>query len=109
MCKNYSRRRGEFVKKFREPFSRSVRGNVPSSGGVTIVEIGNLLENFKADILGANSSQLDSLQEKKRRDEEQAIMSICCPRCRTKNPQRECPLNNIYVSHIYTEENPIDN
>ena len=34
MCKNYSRSRGKVVKKFREPFSRNVRGNIPSSGGV---------------------------------------------------------------------------
>ena len=69
MCKNYSRNRGKVAKNFREPFSRNVRGNVPSSGGVTRVELGNLLENFKTNILGAMGSQLDSLQAKKRRDE----------------------------------------
>ena len=31
------------------------------------------------------------------------------PRCRTKHPQKECPLNNIYVCHICTKEHPIDN
>ena len=36
-------------------------------------------------------------------------MSIFCLRCRTKHPQRECPLNNIYVCHICTEEHPTDN
>ena len=36
-------------------------------------------------------------------------MSIFFPRCRTKHPQRECPLNNISVCHIYTEEHPTDN
>ena len=50
MCKNYSRSRGKVAKKFRDPFSRNVRGNVPSSGGVTRVELGNLLENFKTNI-----------------------------------------------------------
>ena len=54
-------------------------------------------------------SQLDALQAKKRQDEEQVAMSIFCPRCRTKHPQRECPLNNISVCHICTEENPTDN
>ena len=81
MCKNYSRSRGKVTKKFREPFSRNIRGNVPSSRGITRVEIGNLLENFKTDILGAMGSQLDALQAKKRQDEEQAAMSIFCPRC----------------------------
>ena len=47
-----------------------MRGNIPSSGGVTRVELGNLLENFKTDILGAMGSQLDALQAKKRKDEE---------------------------------------
>ena len=54
-------------------------------------------------------SQLDALQAKKRKDEERAAMSIFCPRCRTKNPQMECPLNNIFVCHICTEENPTYN
>ena len=61
MCKNYSRSRGKVTKKFREPFSRNIRGNVPSSGGITRVYIGNLLENYKTDILGAMGSQLDVL------------------------------------------------
>ena len=56
MCKIYSRSRVKVTKNFREPFSRNIRGNVPSSGGITIVEIGNLLENFKDDILGAMGS-----------------------------------------------------
>ena len=73
------------------------------------MELDNLLENFETDILGAMGSQLDSLQAKKRKVEERETMSIFCPRCRKKHPQRECPLNNIFVCHIYTEEHPIDN
>ena len=72
------------------------------------MELGNLLENFKTDLLGAMGSQLDALQAKKRQDEEQAAMSIFCPRCRTKHPQRECPLNNIFVCHICTKEHPTE-
>ena len=70
MCKNYSRGRGKVTKFFREPFSRNIRGNVPRSGGITRVEIGNLLENFKTDNLGEMGSQLDAFQSKKRWDEE---------------------------------------
>ena len=51
MCKNYSRSRGIVMENFLEPFSRNVRGNVPSSGGVTRVELRNLLENLKTNIL----------------------------------------------------------
>ena len=70
MCKNYSRSRGKVGKNFQETYSRNVRGNIPSSGGVTRVKLGNLMENFKTDILGAMGSQLDALQAKKRQDEE---------------------------------------
>ena len=94
---------------FQEPYSRNVRWNIPSSGGFIIVELRNLLENFKIDILGEMGSQLDALQSKKRKDEEWESMSIFCPRCRTKHPQRECPLNNIFVCQIYIEEHPTDN
>ena len=73
------------------------------------MELGNLLENFKTNILGAMGSQLYALQAKKRQDEERAVMSISFPRCRTKHPQRECPLNNISVCHIYTGDHPTDN
>ena len=104
MCKNYSRSRGEVGKNFREPYSRNVRGNIPSLGGVTRMELCNLLENFKTDLLGAMGSQLDSLHDKKRKYEECTIMSIFCPSCRTKHPERECLLNNISICHICTEE-----
>ena len=86
MCKNYSRSRGKVGKNFREPYSRNVRGNIPSSGGATRLDLGNLLENFKTDILGAMGYQLDALQAKKRKDEEQVAMRIVCQICRTKHP-----------------------
>ena len=37
MCKKYSRSRGKVAKFFWEPFSRNIRGNVPSSSRVTRV------------------------------------------------------------------------
>ena len=65
MCKNYSRSRGKVGKKFQEPYSRNVRGNILSSRGVTRTYLGNLLENFKTNILRAMGSQLDALQANK--------------------------------------------
>ena len=108
MCRNYSRSRGEVGRNLREPYNRNLKGNTPSSGGVTRIELGNLLENFKTDILGAMGSQLDALQAKKRQEEEHAAMSMFCTRCITKHPQWEFPLNNISVCHICTEEHAID-
>jgi hypothetical protein len=55
-------------------------------GGVTREELGNLLENFKTDILGNLSSKLDTLNIKRKQEEENAILSIFCPRCRKKHP-----------------------
>ena len=69
MCKNYSMSREKVAKSFRDIFSRNIRGNIPSSGGVTRVELGKLLDNFNTDMLGAMGSQLDDLQVKKRKDE----------------------------------------
>ena len=66
------------------------------------------MENFKTDILGAMGSQLDALQSKKRKDEERAVMSIFYPICRSKHPQWEFPLNNIFVCHICMEDHPTD-
>ena len=65
------------------------------------MELDNLLENFKTNILGAMGSQLDALQAKKRQDEERETMNNFFPRCRTKHPQSECLLNNIlYVTSV---------
>ena len=73
------------------------------------IELGKLLENFKTNILGAMGSQLDVLQDNKRQEEKFAAMSILCPICRTKNPQREFPLNNISVCHIYMDDHTTKN
>jgi hypothetical protein len=37
-----------------------------TSGGVTKVELGNFLENFKIDLLGTIGSQLDTLKIKRK-------------------------------------------
>jgi hypothetical protein len=46
---------------------------------------------------------LDTLKIKKKQ-EENATMSIYCPRCRRKNSSRECPLDNISVCGFCTED-----
>jgi hypothetical protein len=49
MCKNYSRSRDKTGKNVRDPYNRNLK--LVSSGGITRAEIGNLLENFKTNIL----------------------------------------------------------
>jgi hypothetical protein len=102
MCKNYSRSRAKTGKNVRDPYNRNLKP--VSSGGITRVEIGNLLENFKTDILSTIGSQLDTLKIKKKQEEENATMSIYCPRCRRKHSSRECPLDNISVCGFCTED-----
>jgi hypothetical protein len=47
-------------------YDRFARDNKISTEGVTRVEIGNLLENFKTDILGTLTTQLDIMQAKQK-------------------------------------------
>jgi hypothetical protein len=86
ICKNYSRNRAKTGKNVRDPYNRNLKP--VSSGGITRAEIGKLLENFKIDILSTIGSQLDTLNIKKKQEEENATMSIYCPRCRRKHSSR---------------------
>ena len=95
MCKDYSRSRAKRGKNVRDPYNRNIKP--VSSGGITRAKIGNLLENFKTDILSIIGSHLDTLKLKKKQEEENGTMNIYCPRCRRKDSSRECPLDNISV------------
>jgi hypothetical protein len=100
MCKNYSRSRAKTGKNVRDPYNRILK--LVSSGGITRADIGNLLENFKTDILSTIGSYLDTLELKKKWEEENETMSIYCPRCKRKHSSRECPLDNISVCSFCT-------
>lgn len=81
LCQKYSRSKAKHGKSIRD-----TRVNKSVSGGVTRVELGNLLENFKTDILGTLSSQLDTIKIKKRHEEEHPVLSIFCSKCRKRHP-----------------------
>jgi hypothetical protein len=102
MCKNYSRSRAKTGKNVWDPYSRNLKP--VSSGGITRIDIGSLLEKFKIDILITIGSHLETLNIKKKREEENAAMSIFFPRCRRKHSSRECPLDNISVSGFYIKD-----
>ena len=76
-CRRYSRGQAKTRKGPRDPFNRNLRQN---SGIVTIIELGNLLENFKTKILSTISNQLDTLKLKKKQEEEVAL-AIFFHRC----------------------------
>lgn len=48
-----------------------------SFGGVTSAEIENLLKDFKTNLLGTISSQLDALKIKKKQDESVVLLFFC--------------------------------
>jgi hypothetical protein len=83
LCRNYSQSKEKSGKGPRDIISRVTKSTI---WGVTREELGNLLENFKTDILGNLSSQLDTLNIKRKQEEENTILSIFCPRCRKKHP-----------------------
>ena len=56
---------------------RSAKG---SGGGVTKEEIGNLLYNLRTDILSTLSTQMDTLQVKKKHQELDRTMAIFFPK-----------------------------
>ena len=74
------------------------------ANAITRVKLGNLLENFKNDILNTISDQLDTMKIKQKQEVEIAAMAVFCPKCRHKNLDRKCPLNVIEICGICTLE-----
>jgi len=106
LFKTYSRSKGKATKSVREPVNKNTKTS--TYGGVTKVELGNLLDNFKIDLLGTIGSQLDTLKIKRKQEEENPVLSIFCPKCRKRHPLREYPLDNIFVCAICTENHKIE-
>ena len=91
LCRKYSRGKAKTGKESRDSLSKVSKS---TSGSVTRVELGNLLENFKTNLLSTLSSQIDTLQVKKK-EEKEPILSIYCSKCRNKHPLRDCSLDSI--------------
>ena len=66
-------------------YDRFIRDDKIPTDGVTRVELGNLLENFKTDILGTLTTQLDIVQAKQKQMEAEQNLAIFFPRCRRKH------------------------
>ena len=64
LCREYSCTRAKTSEIVRDGFLRA--SEAINTSGVTRMEIGNLLENFKTYILGTVTSQFDVLKTKKR-------------------------------------------
>lgn len=83
---------------------RFIRDNKISTEGVTCAEFGNLLENFKIDILGTVKTQLDVMQAKKKQAEAEQNLEIFYPKCRKKHSHKESPLDAVQVCAICTKD-----
>jgi hypothetical protein len=101
-CRRYSRGQAKIGKGQRDPFRRNTK---QSSGNVTRTELGNLLENFKTDILSTINNQLDNLKLKKKQEEEVSL-AIFYHRCQNKHSEKEYPLNAIEICGLCTLEHP---
>jgi len=88
---------------------RFTRDNKISAKGVTRAEIGNLLENFKTDILGTLKTQFDIMQAKQKQANAEKNLAIFCPKCRNKHSQKECPLDAVQVCTICTKGHSTEN
>ena len=99
LCQKYSRSKDKHGKSVRD-----AKVNKSASEWVTRVELGNLLENFKTDILGILSSQLDNIKVRRRQKEENPVLSIFCSKCRKRHMLKDCPLNTVSICGICMED-----
>ena len=67
LCRKYSCSRAKIGKSVRDGVPRASRS--VNTNRATRMELENLLENFKTDILGTLNSQFDSMKTKKRQEE----------------------------------------
>ena len=81
---NHSR---AFRKKGRASQSTS---NTPSSSTFIKHEIGNILEDFKSDMLHTFSLKMDTMWVKRKQEEAERALAIFYPRCTRKHPRNEC-------------------
>ena len=103
LCQKYS-----YIKAKHGKSVRDTRVNKSVLGRVTRIELGNLLENFKTDILGTLSSQLDIIKFKKRQEEENLVLSIFCSKCQKRHPLKQCPLNTVSICGICVEDHAME-
>ena len=91
LCKRYSRgssrnnKREKWDKLEQEVFDRTQNS---SNLGATREEKGNLLENFKTEMMSSISSKIDVLRAKQKQAVEDLTLGIFCPKCR-KNHESE--------------------
>jgi len=66
-------------------------------------EIGNLLHDFKSEMLQTLALQLDTMNIRGKQEESERFLAIFCPRCTGWHPRNECPLNCIEIFSYYED------
>jgi hypothetical protein len=105
LCKKYSRGKAKRGQGQRDIVTKETKS---ISNGVAKSELGNLFENFKTDIMNTFGSQIDTLKDKKKQEEQDQVLSIFCPKCRKKHALRDCPLDKIQVCGLCTDNHATD-
>ena len=79
LCKRYSR--GSSRNNKREKLEHDIfdRTQKSSNGGATRAEIGNLLENFKTEMMSSISSEIDVLKARQKQAVEDLTLGVFCP------------------------------
>ena len=72
-------------------------------------EIGNMLEDFKSEMLQTLALQMDTMHIKRKQEDAERALAIFCPRCTRRHPRNECSLNSIEISSVYEENYSTNN
>ena len=107
----------ENIKKLLKNHSRVVRrksrdsqdlASSSSSNTSIKIEIRNMLEDFKSEMLHTLSLQMDTMQIKRKKEEVERALAIFFPRFTRRHPINECPLNVIKVFSVCEEIHSTD-
>ena len=103
LCKRYSRGSSRNNKQDkRDKLERDVfnRTQNSSNGGAIRAEIGNILENFKTEMMSSISSEIDVPRAKQKQAVEDLTLGVFFPKCRKNHPLKECPLGKVEVCQL---------
>ena len=100
LCIHLSRGKSKTGKGPRDP--SLARVNRSTTRTVSKVENGNILDEFKTDILGSLSEEIDTLKLQNKQKAETDALAIFCPKCRKKHALREFPLEAKVIETYMT-------
>ena len=82
--------------------SEVLTNSSPSTSTIKNI-IGNMLEDFKSEMLHNIYLQMDTMHIKRKQEEEERALVFFCPRCTKRHPRNGCPLNSIEVFSVCEE------